>query len=79
MRDNTVLARHLKPAARAAGLPWLNWQILRRSFAMLLKRKGADVKDAQGLMRHSKASTTTDVYMQFDSESQRRVVDGLVQ
>jgi integrase len=78
MRDNNILVRHIKPAARAIGMPWINWQVLRRSFAMLLKKKGADVKDAQALMRHSKASTTMDVYMQFDSESQRRVVDGLV-
>jgi integrase len=78
MRDNNILVRHIKPAARAIGLPWVNWQVLRRSFAMRLKKQGADVKDAQALMRHSKASTTLDVYMQFDSESQRRVVDGLV-
>jgi integrase len=78
MQDNNILARHIKPAARMIGLPWVNWQALRRSFAMKLKRNGADVKDAQALMRHSKASTTMDVYMQFDSESQRRVVDGLV-
>lgn len=38
----------------------------------------ASKKDAQARMRHSKASTTMDVYMQFDSESQRRVVDGSV-
>jgi len=78
MRDNNILVRHIKPAARALELPWVNWQVLRRSFAMKLKKNGADVKDAQALMRHSKASTTMDVYMQFDSESQRRVVDGLV-
>ena len=78
MRDNNILVRHIKPAARAIGLPWINWQVLRRSFAMWLKKKGADVKDAQALMRHSKASTTMEVYMQFDSESQRKVVDGLV-
>ena len=78
MRDNNILARHIKPAARLLGIPWVNWQVLRRSFAMKLKKNGADVKDAQALMRHSKASTTMDVYMQFDSESQRRVLDGLV-
>ena len=78
MRDNNILVRHIKPAARSIGVPWINWQVLRRSFAMRLKKFGADVKDAQALMRHSKASTTMDVYMQFDSESQRRVVDGLV-
>lgn len=78
MRDNNILVRHIKPAAKMIGLPWINWQVLRRSFAMCLKKKGADVKDAQALMRHSKASTTMDVYMQFDSASQREVVDRLV-
>ena len=78
MQDNNILVRHLKPAARKLGLPWVNWQVLRRSFATWLKMKGADVKDAQALMRHSRASTTLDIYQQFVPESQRRVVDGLV-
>jgi integrase len=78
MRDNNILVRHIKPAARAMGLPWVNWQVLRRSFATWLKIKGADIKDAQALMRHSRASTTLDIYQQFIPESQRRVVDGLV-
>lgn len=34
-----------------------------------------DVKDAQVLMRHSRASTTLDHYQQFVPESQRSVVD----
>ena len=38
---------------------------------------GADVKDAQALMRHSRASTTLDIYQQFVPESQRRAVDSL--
>jgi site-specific recombinase XerD len=41
--------------------------------------KGADLKDAQGLMRHSRASTTADIYQQLEVESQRRVVDRLGQ
>jgi len=78
MRDNNILVRHIKPAALAIGKPWINWQVLRRSFATWLKLHGADVKDAQALMRHSRASTTLDIYQQFVPESQRRVVDGLV-
>jgi hypothetical protein len=35
---------------------------------------GADVKDAQAQMRHSRASTTLDIYQQFVPESQQRVV-----
>lgn len=74
MRDNNILARHIKPAAKKLGMPWVNWQVLRRSFATWLKMAGADVKDAQGLMRHSRASTTLDIYQQFVPESQRRAV-----
>ena len=38
---------------------------------------GADVKDAQGQLRHSRASTTLDIYQQFVVESQQRVVERL--
>jgi integrase len=79
MRDNNILVRHIKPAAKKIGLPWVNWQVLRRSFATWLKLAGTDVKDAQGLMRHSRASTTLDVYQQFVPESQRRAVERLGQ
>lgn len=77
LRDNNVLVRHLKPAGRTQGIGWVNWLVLRRSFATWLKLAGADVKDAQGLMRHARASTTLDIYQQFVPESQRRVVDRL--
>jgi integrase len=77
MRDNNVLVRHIKPAAKRLGIGWVNWQVLRRSFATWLKLAGADIKDAQALMRHSRASTTLDIYQQFVPESQRRVVESL--
>ena len=67
MRDNNVLTRHIKPAARKLGLPFVNWLVLRRSFATFLKMAGAEVKDAQALMRHARASTTLDIYQQFGS------------
>lgn len=77
MRDNNILSRHIKPAGRKLNLPFLNWQVLRRSFATWLKIAGVDVKDAQGLMRHSRASTTLDIYQQMVPESQRRAVEKL--
>jgi len=77
MRDNNILVRHIKPAARTLGIGWVNWQVLRRSFGTWLKIVGADIKDAQALMRHSRASTTLDVYQQHVPESQRRVVENL--
>jgi len=77
MRDNNILVRHIKPAARKIGLPFVNWLCLRRSHATWLKMAGADVKDAQAQMRHSRASTTLDIYQQFTPESQRKAVDRL--
>jgi integrase len=77
MRDNNILVRHIKPAARKLGLDFVNWRCLRTSYATWLKLAGADVKDAQSLMRHSRASTTLDIYQQFIPESERRVVDRL--
>jgi len=77
IRDNNILCRFIKPAARAMGLQWVNWRCLRTSHATWLKMAGADVKDAQAQLRHSKASTTLDIYQQFVPESQQRVVDRL--
>ena len=78
MRDNNILSRHIKPAALRLGLPFVNWRCLRTSHATWLKLVGADVKDAQAQMRHSRASTTLDIYQQFVPESQRRAVDRLM-
>jgi integrase len=77
MRDNNILTRHLKPAGRKLGIPFVNWRCLRTSHATWLKLAGADIKDAQAQMRHSRASTTLNIYQQFVPESQRLVVEKL--
>jgi hypothetical protein len=77
LRDNNILVRHIKPAARKLGLDFVNWQVLRRSFGAWLKIAGTDPKDTQALMRHSRASTTMDIYVQDVPESQRKAVDRL--
>jgi integrase len=77
MRDNNILTRFLKPAGRKLGLGYVNWLCLRTSHATWLKLAGADVKDAQAQMRHSRASTTMDIYQQFVPQSQRAAVDKL--
>jgi hypothetical protein len=47
-------------------------------FACDLAEDGrADVKDAQAQMRHSRSSTTLDIYQQFVPESQQRAVEKL--
>ena len=77
MRDNNILSRFIKPAARKLGLGFVNWRCLRTSYGTWLKRDGADMKDIQGQMRHSRMSTTADIYVQDIPESRRRAVEKL--
>lgn len=77
MRDNNILTRHIKPAARKMGLGFVNWRCLRTSHATWLKMAGADPKDIQGQLRHSRISTTMDIYTQFVPESQQKAVGKL--
>jgi integrase len=74
MRDNNILVRFIKPAARVLGIPWVNWRCLRTSHATWMVEAGANPKDVQGQMRHSKISTTMDVYAQFVPASQRDAI-----
>jgi len=78
MRDNNILARFIKPAARKLGIGFVNWRSLRTSYATWMVEAGANPKDVQGQMRHSRISTTMDIYAQFVPESQRRAVDKMM-
>ena len=62
MRDNNILSRHIKPAARKLGLPWINWRhvLPEPHHATWMVEAGANPKDVQGQMRHSRISTTMD-------------------
>jgi integrase len=55
--------RVLHRIARELHLPKLTFQVIRRTIATLAQKKGT-IKDVQGVMRHSRTATTTDVYMQ---------------
>lgn len=74
MRDNNILTRFIKPAARKLGLDFVNWRCLRTSYGTWMADAGANPKDVQGQMRHSRISTTMDIYVQHVPESQRRAV-----
>lgn len=76
MRDGNILRRHLRPAAVKLGMDpkKATWRSLRTSCATWLVEAGANPKDVQGHMRHSRISTTMDIYAQHVPESQRRAV-----
>ena len=75
MRDNNILTRHIKPAGRELGLGFVNWRCLRTSRATWMIEAGANPKDVQGQMRHSRIQTTLDIYAQFVPDSQRRAIE----
>jgi len=75
MRDNNILTRFIKPAGKKLGIDFVNWRCLRTSYATWMIEAGANPKDVQGQMRHSRIATTMDIYAQFVPESQRRAVD----
>ena len=68
--------RILTPLAEKLGLPKLNFQVLRRTMATLAQGKGS-VKDIQAHLRHAKADTTANEYMQDLPESVERMVESM--
>jgi integrase len=76
MDSSNYRHRMLHKLARELDLPKLTFQVIRRTIATLGKTKG-HVKDIQGMMRHSKASTTTDVYMQSLEPEVRTAINSI--
>jgi len=79
MRDEHILKRMIKPAARKLQLPFANWRCLRRSYTTWLVQAGADPKSAMAQMRHMRISTTMDIYAQIVPAGQRSAVEKLSQ
>jgi integrase len=77
MSDQNVLKRHIQPVARGLGLNFVDWRCLRRSYATWLVQSGADPKSVQNQMRHSRISTTLDIYAQAVPVTQRQAVEKL--
>jgi hypothetical protein len=78
MDSSNYRKRVLHKLAEELELPNLAFQMIRRSIATLARKKG-DVKDMQGVMRHSRTATTTDVYMQQLPEGVRETVNSIHQ
>ena len=66
--DTNLLHKHLKPAGRKLGMPWLNWHTLRRTHATLLQHAGGTLKETQAQLGHTKMSTRTLVSPRLNCE-----------
>jgi integrase len=65
--------RVLNPLAEKLGLPKLNFQVMRRTMATQAQSMGS-VKDIQAHLRHAKADTTANEYMQELPESVKKMI-----
>jgi integrase len=70
------LNRHLKPLAKKAGVPGVNFQVFRRTAATHSQNYGAKVKDTQALLRHANATVTLKHYQKSMEPSLLAAVDG---
>ena len=68
--------RVLKPLADKLGIPRLTFQVLRRTMATQAQSMGS-VKDIQAHLRHAKADTTANEYMQALPESVQGMVGSM--
>jgi integrase len=66
-------SRVLKPLADSLGIQKLNFQVIRRTIATRAQSLGS-VKDIQSHLRHSRADTTANEYMQELPESVQQMV-----
>ena len=71
----------LVPAGQRAGVGRIGWHTARHTFSNLLRAGRADVKVHQGLMRHSSATISLDLYSGANSDraSARRWLESLRQ
>jgi hypothetical protein len=76
MDSSNYRKRVLHKLAEELELPKLTFQVIRRTIATLAQKKGT-VKDVQGVLRHSRAATTADVYMQEIPENVRATVNSI--
>ena len=73
MDTSNYRSRVLKPLAEVLSIPKLNFQVIRRTIATRAQSLGS-VKDIQSHLRHSRADTTANEYMQELPESVQQMV-----
>jgi integrase len=73
INTNNYRERVLKPLGESVGIQKLNFQVIRRTIATRAQKLGS-VKDIQSHLRHSRADTTANEYMQELPESVQEMV-----
>lgn len=72
-----LLRKHLKPAAKRAGLSGVRWHLLRHSHATMFDGLGTPIGTMQFLLGHSVPEITREIYLHAIPEEQRRAMESV--
>ena len=70
------MERHLRPALKALGLGWVNFQVMRRTHASLMRDLNVDPKVVADMMGHDLA-VNLNVYTNTSMESRLKAAETL--
>jgi site-specific recombinase XerD len=72
--QGVMLADHIKPAARRAGIGKVGWHTFRHTFSSILHNAGTNMAVQKELLRHADISTTMNMYTQAAGPAKREAV-----
>jgi len=75
---DSILADHLQPAAKAAGIGKIGWHKVRHTYSTLLHALGTTPAVQKELLRHANIQTTLNLYTQAVSEAKREAASKVV-
>ncbi len=75
---DSLLADHLQPAAKAAGIGKIGWHTFRHTYSTLLHALGTTPAVQKELLRHANIQTTLNLYTQAVSEAKREAASKVV-
>jgi len=72
-----TIQRHLKNAAKRAGISDIHFHLLRHDFITRLVEQGAHVNVVREIAGHSSVSTTLETYTHISIESARKIIESI--
>ena len=76
LSTNNVLYRNIRPKLEPVGLGWVDFQVMRRTHASLMRELGVDPKIVADLMGHD-LNVNLNVYTQTSMDSRVRAIETL--
>jgi integrase len=76
LSKENAMYRYIRKRLQGVGLGWVNFQVMRRTYASIMRERGVDPKVVADLMGHDD-DVNLNVYTQTSQDSQRKAVEAL--